>query len=99
MAGRYDPTTGMDSTSERVLKLLLDEKNGTDEFRRLEVGMIPISRDDRNPRFKLKSDTSEYLGQIDDATAGMESDAILRQIIHAHLGAATEPAEVRNGHI
>ncbi len=99
MAGRYDPTTGLDSTSERVLQLLLDEMNRDEEFRQLQVETIPISRDDRNPRFKMKSATSEYAAQIDEITAGMESTATLRQIIRAHLQAARELAEVRNGRI
>lgn len=53
--------------------------------------MVPISRGDRNPTFKLTTESSEYLGRIDDVTAGTESDAVLRQIVRAHLDAAIEP--------
>ena len=89
MAMRYDPTTGLDSTSERVHELLTEEMNRSDNYRRLHLEMVPVSRDDRNPRFTLKSATSVYLGQIDETTA-TETDAVLRQIIQKHLEAAIE---------
>lgn len=89
MADRYNSTTGLDETSEKVQAFFAVELE-TPDFIGLSLDMKVVDAWDRHPMFTITTPKGHYRGRIAEENVALLSDVDLRDMIRAHLVAARD---------